>query len=172
MNEVGFYSIKEIAQELNVDWQTLLRWKYQFDFYIPTYRQENQLKYTAQAAKLFAVIHHAKQLQLKDEVINIILDKHFYSDTTIMESLQLTIQELFEEAQGLRQQLEQHQFNCRQDALNSLQGLSWDELRQLKELCPEDLILEDVLGSEISREHFSVRNWLRLSIKSPKLLNK
>ncbi|MBP1932709.1 hypothetical protein [Ammoniphilus resinae] len=172
MNEVGLYSIKEISNELNVDWQTLLRWKYQFDFYIPTYRQENQLKYTTQAAKIFAVIHLAKQLQLKDEVINIILDKHFYSDTTIMESLQLTIQELTEEMQELRKQLEEKQRNHRQEIIRSFQGLTWKELCELKRKCPEDLLLEDVHGSNINREISPVKNWFQLCIKSPRILNK
>jgi DNA-binding transcriptional MerR regulator len=147
MTQNKLYSIKEMAEQLEMDWETLLNWKYQYLFHLPAHHQEKQLKYPAETTALFQFIKEAKASGLHDDVIQLWVDKQvetFHSDRLELSSaLYGLITDLQTELTMLHSQWEQ---KCRQQQrqfLTLMENITWEELKLLQEKCPDLFTLEE-----------------------------
>ncbi|HJV44855.1 MAG TPA: MerR family transcriptional regulator [Bacillota bacterium] len=147
MKQGTLYTIKELAEHVEVDWKTLLNWKYHYLFHLPASHEGNQLKYPAQSIVIFQFIKEAKEYGLNDDVIELWIDK--YSNKSNLEnidfttSLQNLIQELRNEWSSLHNQWKQERKHQQDSLLSMMENITWGELKLLQKKCPEILTLEE-----------------------------
>jgi DNA-binding transcriptional MerR regulator len=141
------YSIKEIAEQLNTDWQTLLQWKYQYAFSLPIIRQEKQLKYYSQAKELFRFIRDAKASGWEHEEIKTIIDEKYQnlneSSEYFVQTMESTMKMMQTEVEELKVSFDQTVKKRTETLINMLKTVSWEELRELQTRFPDLLMIEE-----------------------------
>jgi DNA-binding transcriptional MerR regulator len=141
------YSIKEIAEQLNIDWHTLLQWKYQYAFSLPIVRQENQLKYYSQAKELFRFIRDAKASGWEYEEIKTVIEEKYQligeTSEHLVQTMESTIRGMRAEVEELKISFDQTVKKRTETLIHMLKTVSWEELRELQARCPDLLTIEE-----------------------------
>lgn len=140
MNDENLCSLKEIAADMNLNWQTLRSWKEQFYTHIPMIKQGRQTKYKKEAINLFHQIRAMKEAGLSDSEIHEKLERNPVEeiieppleqsqpqfDSTIVKEFQTAIIGLQEEIFALKAKIQEEQVSLRDYEL-------MDQLRQIRE---------------------------------------
>jgi DNA-binding transcriptional MerR regulator len=140
LSDENLYSLKEIAAQMNMNWQTLRSWKEQFYTHIPMIRQGRQTKYKSTAIQLFFKIREMKEAGQSDSQIHEKLENYSFEEKTdspaepiqlirddeALKGFQTTISHLQEEISALKAKLAEEKVALRDYEL-------MDQLRQIRE---------------------------------------